>query len=682
MTTIDDSTRDHPHVSFLSTCELIPDEPQSSGLLFGLKSFSLHLSLPHRRRAPSQDSIEIKPTLTVKVPSFSPRHKQSHVTSPTAPGPPPTGILKRSSSVSSNHSIESKATSPTRQRGRATSGSSSPPPETVPLTECCDDCLPAVQLAQRLGDKYKVTWTPGALAKKKRDDAEEQRDILAGLKQPCLIKWAELQRQAEENNPDGDQDACTVDDGEDDDECGSKPSSACVSLQELAEAHQPDALSQLDGTKNKSNIRSSFSSNKDWSPTKYYNSQDDEDDLFPLPSPKLTPPGTSPTSSQTNLATPVSPSDRSLPSGSLAPPTSYHAGLSPIVSANTSRAPSRASTSSVSSSTQSHSRRHSPLVPLTSNHLHLPHDDSLHSRQPSDPSVTARSKSSRNSTSSTNSSAMVWQFVPPPLPTKNGAHHPRPSRSGLTPAENTTSALREAKRAAAQKDPSPLTLVSSRNTITPASAKGSTQGSSKPLPQPAAGVGINGLLTSERANPPHMPTYSGKQREIVVIASSSPSKKTPAPSASTSSKVSSPTPTTPKGGAGKSLPPLPPSSQGQVTPSLQRHHSSSTSSHTTPTHTPNQITPPPTIINDYSVTRKSSGNLGRERGTVNMQRTRTVDEHGSLHKEVYNAGVSAGLVHKGANNLDTWNTGSSRNRSSSIKKMLSGIAAGMGGGMR
>lgn len=52
-----------------------------------------------------------------------------------------------------------------------------PPQHTLPLRECCKDCLPCTERALSADSAtYTESWTPGARRKKLLDDEEERRD--------------------------------------------------------------------------------------------------------------------------------------------------------------------------------------------------------------------------------------------------------------------------------------------------------------------------------------------------------------------------------------------------------------------------------------------------------------------------------------------------------------------------
>lgn len=270
----------------------------------------------------------VRPTHTLSASTSLTRNRpsiQGVATSPTEPLPP-RSCLKATDSQSppipgsyfSNGG--SQPPSPTLTRGRSISSvtsssnyhvrshASPPPPpqhppphiptEIIPLRECCEACKTATQEA--LAAAYRISWSPGAAAKKKRDDAEERGDILAGLKRSggCEIKWGDSLEGMDED----DGFAKPVVDGDEDDEEEDVPVMTHGK-------HLLDPLSKLDGTSSFSRNSSTSTINKDWAPEKYYDHGEDEEDLFPLPSPKGSPALGSPASSSVNLPSqrPISP---------------------------------------------------------------------------------------------------------------------------------------------------------------------------------------------------------------------------------------------------------------------------------------------------------------------------------------------------------------------------------------
>lgn len=165
--------------------------------------------------------------------------------------------------------------------------------ETAPLSDCCVVCQTTTDLALQMGPAYKIHWSPGAAAKKKRDDAEEQKDILDGFKRNCQ-KWREIIPDEVEDdgfsNPLVDAEDVEVNDEDEDSDESKKRTGA------------RRVLSKLDGLNaNTARHLSDAKINKTWQPNKYYNDEDDEDDLFPLPSPITSPRLGSPNVSSSNL---------------------------------------------------------------------------------------------------------------------------------------------------------------------------------------------------------------------------------------------------------------------------------------------------------------------------------------------------------------------------------------------
>lgn len=165
--------------------------------------------------------------------------------SPVPPGgfsqSPPSPVLTRNRSTSSSSPSRFPATSPP----------ASIPTEIIPLRECCPTCNPATDLATTSGNAYKISWSPGAAAKKKRDDAEERGDILAGLKP---AKWGSpLLDTPEDEEEDGFAKPIANDDSDED---------AITATARPGSFHAIDPLAKLDGTMHIQKSSSTLSLNK------------------------------------------------------------------------------------------------------------------------------------------------------------------------------------------------------------------------------------------------------------------------------------------------------------------------------------------------------------------------------------------------------------------------------------
>ncbi|KAG8930624.1 hypothetical protein FRC01_002477 [Tulasnella sp. 417] len=369
------------------------------------------------------------------------------------------------------------------------------PTEIIPLQPCCDTCSEATDLAYSMGNAYKISWSPAAAAKKKRDDAEERGDILAGLKRACNYKWDRVM-----DGVDGDDES---DDGfggpptEESDGCPGLHANSCPP----GSAAALDPLSKLDGL-SRSPAASTSSLNKNWSPDKYYDSGDEDQDLFPLPSPSMSPqpsPVTgSPASSATHLPSSARPISPLVPTHGAYPPVSrsyMHGqpslGLPPIAGsapASPAAGSARSSVASLSdagsgrsrgSGQSHHSRGPSPIHVVASTNAARQHLDT--------PSIAT---ASTGSSSRTGSSGRMWttSFVPPPLPTRKDLQGRK-----LVGAEGTS------------KSPLLASGSTSRSTNLNATTAAKMKGERD---------------RGERANPPPMPTYSGAQREFMIVASS------------------------------------------------------------------------------------------------------------------------------------------------------------------
>ncbi|KAG8949686.1 hypothetical protein FRC04_008432 [Tulasnella sp. 424] len=447
-----------------------------------------------------KNSLTTYPPVQVQLPLRSCLKSPNRDIPPTPISPTPPGAFHHSPPPSPVHV---RGRSMSRSSPPPNSVSTSPPPapahhlciptEIIPLQPCCDTCNEATDLAYSMGNSYRISWSAAAAAKKKRDDEEERGDILAGLKRACNYKWNRVL--------DGDD----AEDDDDDGFCGPIPDQ-CPGLHATScppgSSAALDPLSKLDGL-SRSPAASTSSLNKDWTPQKYYDSEDEDQDLFPLPSPSMSPqpsPVTgSPASSATHLPSANRPISPLVPTNDKFPPVarSYMHGqvslglLPPIAgSAPASPAAGSARSSVVSlsdagsgrsrGSVQSHhSRGPSPIHVAASTNAARQHLD-----------ATSVATASTGSSSRTGSSGRMWttSFVPPPLPTRKDLQ----SRK-LVGAEGTSKSPLIATGATAKS--------TNLNTTAAAKLKGERD-------------------RGERAHPPPMPTYSGAQREFMIVASS------------------------------------------------------------------------------------------------------------------------------------------------------------------
>ncbi|KAG9003411.1 hypothetical protein FRB94_003119 [Tulasnella sp. JGI-2019a] len=307
-----DTAQQLRHVRFDAFCILIPDEPceqeASTGIWRALAPVKSLLpqgwvgSLGgHARRTSSsersagEDGVMISPkagrlslngrgrrlSAASQPPVDAPRPcLKTAQSSPAVPGAFP------SSPLTETHFTQSIASFPT------SSSLSSTPLATEPLHECCVTCNPTTDRAVQLGSAYRIPWTSGAAAKKKRDDSEQQRDILDGFKSNCQA-WRDVLPDEEE------QDGYAKPYEDEDDEAVSLSDDEDESSDSKHRKGKFGVLSKLDGIT--ASTPRHRRDNKDWQPDRYYDTQENEDDLFPLPSPVASPRHGSPSVSSANL---------------------------------------------------------------------------------------------------------------------------------------------------------------------------------------------------------------------------------------------------------------------------------------------------------------------------------------------------------------------------------------------
>ncbi|KAG8713114.1 hypothetical protein FRC09_019082 [Ceratobasidium sp. 395] len=192
------------HVRFHDTCLVIPDTPVKSP---GLAARMLGVGGWAAKRRVSDPDRDQNPTgalLGVRLPGLG--RKTKHVPCDVTPCPPsvlrPCLVHRSNSQISADQLSSPVAMSPAIARPRlsaahSTQGASSPPtmlvrpptrsnslpppssPMTVPLRECCPDCVSACTQLEGT-----VNWSAGAKRKLKEDRAEREREAKAGLRDP------------------------------------------------------------------------------------------------------------------------------------------------------------------------------------------------------------------------------------------------------------------------------------------------------------------------------------------------------------------------------------------------------------------------------------------------------------------------------------------------------------------
>ncbi|KAG8688840.1 hypothetical protein FRC11_004670 [Ceratobasidium sp. 423] len=194
------------HVRFQDTCLIIPDTPiKSPGLAARMLAVG---SWTTSKRRVSDPDREHSPLLGVRLPGLSRKQKQVPCEAspcPTLPLRP--CIVHRSSSqhsaeptsssassepvaaphprLSTAHSVShNESTSLPSVLVRApTRSNSMPPPSacvTIPLRECCPDCISACSKLDGV-----VHWSPGARRKRREDREEREREARSGLRDPA-----------------------------------------------------------------------------------------------------------------------------------------------------------------------------------------------------------------------------------------------------------------------------------------------------------------------------------------------------------------------------------------------------------------------------------------------------------------------------------------------------------------
>ncbi|QRW05783.1 hypothetical protein RhiLY_04782 [Ceratobasidium sp. AG-Ba] len=216
------------HVRFNETCLVIPDTPIKSP---GLAARMLGVSAWTAKRRVSDPDRDQTPTgaLRVRLPGLGRKHKHAQS---EAPSSPPMALrpclVHRSSSqqsvepvsptmpsspvamsrprLSTTHSTPHSGPSslPTMLVRPPTRSNSLPPPSslvTVPLRECCADCIAACTQLEGA-----VKWSAGAKRKLREDRAEREREARGGLRDPLnnsSFGWEDmLALEAEETEED------------------------------------------------------------------------------------------------------------------------------------------------------------------------------------------------------------------------------------------------------------------------------------------------------------------------------------------------------------------------------------------------------------------------------------------------------------------------------------------------
>ncbi|KDN38435.1 hypothetical protein RSAG8_09529, partial [Rhizoctonia solani AG-8 WAC10335] len=198
------------HVRFQATCLVIPDTPMKSpGLAARMLAVGSWTTSKRRVSDPDREHSPSNAILGVRLPGLV--RKQKHAPcEPSMPCPPlplRPCLVHRSSSqpnaeptsssapsepvatprprLSVTHSVPHNESSslPSVLVRAPTRSNSMPPPSaytTVPLRECCADCISACSKLDGV-----VHWSPGARRKRREDREEREREARAGLRDPA-----------------------------------------------------------------------------------------------------------------------------------------------------------------------------------------------------------------------------------------------------------------------------------------------------------------------------------------------------------------------------------------------------------------------------------------------------------------------------------------------------------------
>ncbi|KAF8761835.1 hypothetical protein RHS01_00336 [Rhizoctonia solani] len=196
------------HVRFQNTCLIIPDNPMKSpGLAARMLAVGSWTTSKRRVSDPDREHSPSAPLLGVRIPGLGRKHKQApcepssysslplrpclvhrsdsqHTTEPASSFASSEPVVAPRPRLTTAHSVpHNESTSLPSVLVRApTRSNSMPPPSacaTVPLRECCPDCISACSKLDGV-----VHWSPGARRKRREDREERERETRAGLRDP------------------------------------------------------------------------------------------------------------------------------------------------------------------------------------------------------------------------------------------------------------------------------------------------------------------------------------------------------------------------------------------------------------------------------------------------------------------------------------------------------------------
>ncbi|CAE6435117.1 unnamed protein product [Rhizoctonia solani] len=197
------------HVRFQDTCLVIPDAPiKSPGLAARMLAVGSWTTSKRRVSDPEREHSPSAPLLGVRIPGLGRKHKQApcepsaysslplrpclvhrsssqHNSGPTSSSASSEPVVAPRPRLSTAHSVpHNESTSLPSVLVRApTRSNSMPAPSacaTVPLRECCPDCVTACSKLDGV-----VHWSPGARRKRREDREEREREARAGLRDPA-----------------------------------------------------------------------------------------------------------------------------------------------------------------------------------------------------------------------------------------------------------------------------------------------------------------------------------------------------------------------------------------------------------------------------------------------------------------------------------------------------------------